>query len=307
MRFVGHGEVSVTVKGGKVVSKALDASLIPVDAQKADPEMRAAFCPDFEAVRAFTRKEVGTLPVELRTRDAYKGMCDYMNLIHTVCLKATGAQISMAAPLTYNGYVRPGTLIYNDMFTIYPYENQLFTVKLSGREVKAYLEASYDQWINTQPNPGGRLLKIVPGDDPRTGQKRWSFIARSYNFDSAAGLNYTVDVTRPLGSRVSITSMASGAPFDPDAEYTVAMTSYRASGGGGLLIHGAGVEADRIPERIVGKYPEIRNLIYDYVSEVGTVDPARIGDPSLIGRWSFVPEALATPALEADMALLFSK
>ena len=101
--------------------------------------------------------------------------------------------------------------------------------------------------------------------------------------------------------------MASGAPFNPDAEYTVAMTSYRASGGGGLLIHGAGVEADRIPERIVGKYPEIRNLIYDYVSEVGTVDPARIGDPSLIGRWSFVPEALATPALEADMALLFSK
>ena len=57
----------------------------------------------------------------------------------------------------------------------------------------------------------------------------------------------------------------------------------------------------------MGKYPEIRNLIYDYIKETGVVDPAAISDPALIGRWSFVPEKLANPALAADMALLFAQ
>ena len=305
MRYVAHGQIDVTVKDHKASARKLAATLIPIDAQKADPAMREAFRPDFEAVRAFTRKEVGELKADLWTRDAYKGMCDYMNLIHTVCLKASGAQLSMAAPLTYNGRVKAGTLIFNDMFTIYPFENQLFVVELSGKEVKDYLEYSYDQWIQTMERPGDHVLKIEPRDDPRTGQRRWSFPARSYNFDSAAGLNYTVDVTRPFGQRVKIASLASGAAFDPEARYKVAMTSYRASGGGGLLLNGAGLQPEASQARIVGKYPEIRNLVYDYVKENGVIEPAAIADPALIGSWSFVPKALAAPALERDMALLF--
>ena len=178
---------------------------------------------------------------------------------------------------------------------------------MTGQEIKDYLEFSYDDWINTVTRPGERLLKIEPRDDPRTGQRRWSFPARTYNFDSAAGINYTVDVTKPAGERVAITSLASGAPFDPAARYRVAMTSYRASGGGGLLPRGAGVNTDDEPECIVGKYPEVRTLIYDYIKEAGTVDPASVSDPALVGRWSFVPEKLAAPALEADMKLLFGK
>ncbi|MBR1575753.1 MAG: bifunctional metallophosphatase/5'-nucleotidase [Bacteroidales bacterium] len=305
MRYVAHGQIDVTVKDRKAVSKKLAASLIPVDARKADPAMREAFRSDFEAVRAFTRKEVGELQAELRTRDAYRGMCDYMNLIHTVCLQASGAQLSMAAPLTYNGRVQAGTLIFNDMFTIYPFENQLFVVELTGREVKDYLEYSYDQWIRTMARPGDHVLKIEPRDDPRTGQQRWSFPARSYNFDSAAGLDYTVDVTRPCGQRVKIASLSSGAPFDPEKRYTVAMTSYRASGGGGLLLNGAGLQPEESQRRIVGKYPEIRNLVYDYVRQNGVIDPVAIADPALVGRWSFVPAALVAPAMDRDMALLF--
>ncbi len=306
-RFVGHGELSVTVKGRKVVSKTPAASLIPVDAQKADPAMREAFRPDYEAVKAFTLRPVGELKADLWTRDAFAGPCGYMDLVHTVCLKATGAQVSMAAPLTYNGRVKAGPLVFNDMFTIYPYENQLFVVSMTGREIKDYLEFSYDDWIRTVTRPGEHLLKIEPRDDPRTGQRRWSFPARTYNFDSASGLDYTVDVTKPRGERVRIASLASGAAFDPGARYTVAMTSYRASGGGGLLPRGAGVNTDEDPSRIVGKYPEVRTLIYEYIRDAGVVDPATLADPALLGRWSFVPERIAAPALAADMALLFGK
>ncbi len=303
-RYVAHGKMHLRVKDGRIVSKSFETDLIPVKAEKADPVMRAHFRKDFEAVQAFTRQEVGVLNTELNTRDAYTGMCDYMNLIHTLCLSREPAQISIAAPLTYNGHVDSGILIFNDLFTIYPFENQLYVVKMTGAEIQKYLEVSYDKWINTVSKPADHVLKIHSHDDPRTRQKGWSFENRAYNFDSAAGINYTVDVTKPAGERVVISSMADGSVFEPAREYNVAMTSYRASGGGNLLKE-AGIDSDKIDDRIVSRYPEIRNLLYDYLMENGSIDPEVIGKESVIGRWKFVPEKVAAPALERDMALLF--
>ena len=306
-RFVAEGKLKVTVKGRKVVSKSVEeVELIPVDAAKADTAMRAKFHDDYLAVKRFTLQEVGELKSDLRTRDAYRGMSDYINLIHTIQLGCAPAQISIAAPLTYNGVVKAGTLIYNDMFTIYPYENQLYVVRMTGQEVKDMLENSYDGWIRTISSPAEHVLNIIPRGDARTGQQGWSFVNRSYNFDSAAGICYTVDVTKPFGSRVSVSSMAGGYPFDPAATYAVAMTSYRANGGGDLL-SAAGVDTDRIEERVIERYPEIRNLLYAYILEHGTIDPAVTGDPARIGSWKFVPERIARPALDRDIQLLFGE
>ena len=304
-RNLGYGSVTLTVKDGKVISKSLSADLLPMDKEKVDEDMKALFRPEFEAVKAFTLKEVGELKTDLVTRESFCGMSDYMNLIHTLSLSCAPAQISFAAPLTFNGHVKAGTLVYNDLFTIYPFENQLFVVKMTGEEIKNYLELSYDNWINTVSSADDLLLKIADRPDARTGQKRWSFVNMSYNFDSAGGLVYEVDVTKPAGSRVNILSLADGSPFRTDAEYNVAMTSYRASGGGGLLKDGAGVNTDLIDERVVEYYPEIRNILYDYLSENTVIDPEVIGDETVIGRWSFVPEDMATKALERDMKLLF--
>lgn len=304
-RNLGSATVTVRVEDGKVVSKTLDAGLIPLDKMKVDVKMREMFRNDYEAVKAFTLKEVGELKTHLRTRDAYKGMSDYLNLLHTLSLGCTPAQISFAAPLTFNGSVNAGTLVYNDLFTIYPFENQLFVVKMTGKEIKDYLEYSYDMWINTIDSADDRLLKIVNDPDPRTGQKQWSFINRSYNFDSAGGLVYNVDVTRSAGERITILSLADGSPFEESAEYNVAMTSYRASGGGGIMRNGAGIDTDRISDRVVEYYPEIREILYDYLIKNGEIDPVKIGDRKVIGEWKFVPESLASKAMDCDMLLLF--
>ena len=305
-RNVAEGKMHLTVKGRKIVSKTYEAGLIPVKAEMADPVMREKFQPDYDAVKAFTLKEVGILNADLWTRDAYRGMSDYMNLIHTLSLGCKPAEISFGAPLTYNGRVASGILKYNDLFTIYPYENQLFVVKMTGYEIKRYLEASYDKWINTVGKADDTLLKIKNEDDPRTQSQRWSFVNRSYNFDSAAGINYTVDVTKPAGERVAISGMADGSAFDPQREYNVAMTSYRASGGGGLMKE-IGIDTDRIDERVVARYPEIRNILYDYLMENGSIDPEVIGLPTVIGQWKFVPEKLVEPAMERDMNRLFQR
>lgn len=304
-RNLGYGTVKVKVEDGKVVSKSLSAELLPLDKEKVDEEMKTLFRPEYEAVKAFTLKDVGELKVDLHTRDAFRGMSDYMNLIHTLSLGCTPAEISFAAPLTFNGHVKAGRIVYNDLFTIYPFENQLFVVRMTGREIKDYLELSYDNWINTVNGAGERLLKIVERPDARTGQTRWSFVNMSYNFDSAGGLVYEVDVTKPYGQRVNVLSLADGSAFLPDSEYNVAMTSYRASGGGGLLKDGAGIDTDRISERVVEYYPEIRNILYDYLQANKAICPEVIGDADVIGSWAFVPETLAGKALDEDMKLLF--
>lgn len=304
-RYLGQGIVNLTVKDGRVVSKSSDASLIPINPKNVDRKMKQTFAKDFEKVKEFTLRQVGELKIPLHTIDAYKGMSDYINLVHTLSLEASGAQISFAAPLTYDGSVKAGTLIYNDLFTIYPYENQLFVLNMTGEEVKNFLESSYKNWIYTYDPAKPALLRIRNTSDPRTGQKGWSFIGRSYNFDSAGGINYEVDVTKPYGSRVRILSMADGTPFNEEATYTVAMTSYRANGGGGLLREGAGIESEELDERILARYPEIREMLYDFILEHKVIDAELIGNPDIIGSWKFVPTDIAEKALENDIRLLF--
>lgn len=295
-RYLGHGKMHLKVEGGKVVSRSFEAGLIPVKAQKADPAMREAFRKEFLAVKEFTLRDVGVLTDDIRTRDSYAGQSAYTNVLHMLNLSCGVADISMAAPLTFNKTIKAGPLVFNDLFTIYPFENQLYVMTMSGEEIRRYLEASYDRWI-CAPNP--HVIKIRSGDNPRTGERRWSFVGTSYNFDSAAGINYQVDVTKPFGSRIIISSMADGSPFRLDKTYNVAMTSYRANGGGGLLA-AAGVE--EAESRIVARFPEIRIILYDYLMATGTLSPYAFGH--ILGSWQFVPEK-ARKQIAADMELLF--
>ena len=299
-RYLAHGKIHLKVEHGKIVSKTFETDLIPVDAAKADHVMREHFRPEFEAVKAFTVKKVGTLVTDLRTRDSYAGQSDYMNVLHFITMNRPDVEISIAAPLTFNGIIRKGDLLFNDLFTIYPFENQLYVVKMTGDEVRRFLEASYDRWIVT---PGEHVLRMVPGDNYRTGQRKWSFENAFFNFDSAGGLIYTVDVTKPMGSRVNISSMANGEPFEPERTYNVGMTSYRASGGGDLL-KAIGIDTDNMDERIVNRYPEIRTLIYECILEHKVMDPQSC--LGIIGTWKFVP-ASAEKKIAADMQLLFGK
>jgi len=298
-RFVGHATVRVGADG----SREFSGELIRTDWSKYDERMDVKFRKDFDKVKDFTNAEVGNLAMDLRTADAYGGMCSYINFIHTVQLTASGAQISFAAPLTFNGTVRTGKLVYGDMFTIYPFENSLFVIRLTGRQIKDYLEYSYALW--TGDGSDGHALKIQSKADSRTGQDKWSFKERHYNLDSAGGLVYEVDPYAPAGSKVSIRSLADGTPFSFDASYTVALTSYRANGGGGHLIRGAGIPHELLPSLVEGRYPDIRTLVYEFVRKYGELTPALVGNVALTGEWRFTPASEA--AVAADLELLFPK
>ena len=260
---IGYGRITLKIEHGEVIDKKVSGALIPLDKDKVDEQMKAVFQPDFEAVKAFTTREVGEISMNLSGRDALKGMSDYVNMLHTVCLEASDAHVSFAAPQAANIFLKPGKVVYNDLFGLYSYDNQLYVVRMTGEEIKTYLEYSYDGWL----------------------QYRWG---PSYNLDSAGGLVYEVDTTKPFGSRVSISTLADGRAFDYAAEYRVALNSYRARGGGDLM-QKAGIDTESIDERVLGTYQDIRTLLDEYISSNSPVDAAMVGDPAVIGQWAFVP------------------
>lgn len=305
-RYLGHGTVNMEVKNGMIVSKSYSAKLIPVDPKKENTELRKKFLADFEKAKEFSTRKVGSLAMDLNTIEAYTGPCDYLNLLHTICRINSGADISFAAPLTFKGKIKAGDIIYNDLYTIYPYENQLFVLKMSGKEILKYLNNVYKLWTAPSIDNNHHALRIVNKEDPRTGQVGWSFVARPYNLDSAGGLIYTVDLTKPQACRVKIISTADGTPFDLDKTYTVAMTSYRASGAGALLKN-AGISEEELKTRVVAKYPEIRDLLYNYLKDKAVVTKEDINRPEIVGSWKMIPEKTAGALLDKDMKLLFGE
>ena len=186
------------------------------------------------------------------------------------------------------------------MFNLYKYENQLYVMRLTGEEIRKHLEMSYDLWVNTMKSPDDHLLLLdthTKGDQQRLGFKNLSF-----NFDSAAGIDYEVDVTKPDGEKVKILRMSNGEPFDEKKWYKVAVNSYRANGGGELLTRGAGIPRDSLQARIIWKSQyDLRHYLIDWISRQPEFNP----QPG--HNWKFVPEDWTTEAAKRDSELLFGK
>lgn len=307
---IGHSIIEVTKVNGKVTNVNSITTIDDVDKNDVDSAMKEYFAADYEEVKRFSTNKIGTLEETIRTREAFRGQCAYTNFINTVMLRATDADIAFTAPLTYDGVVNAGDIRYCDLRTIYPFENEMIMMKMKGSEIKGFLELSYDRWINTCSEnavggDGSHLLKIVGKDDPRNGAKGWSFVEKSYNFESAAGLNYFVDVTKPFGERLIINGLADNSPFDYDEFYKVAMTSYRFSGAGDLLTDGAGISAEEAQKRVVAKYREIRDLINEFIVDNQNIKVNVISDKSVVGEWRFEPASIVEPLIRKDMNLLF--
>ena len=251
---VGRADFTLTVKNGRVVGKQVDYKLVPMDKYPADPDYDAAFREDFLAVKAFANRPIGRLADNIFLADALDGPSSYINLVQTVQLAASGADISFAAPLTSTGVVPKGTVTFKDLVTVYKFENELYLIEMTGQQVKDYLEFSYDLWVNRK--------------------------GPSYNWDSADGILYEVSRSAPYGERVKILSMKDGSPFDPAKTYKVAMTSYRANGGGDLLTEGAGIDPHQVT--VLEKYKDIRSIIGDYIAGQDEIVP------EVSTNWKFV-------------------
>lgn len=301
---VGLGDIKIVVKNGKVVGKDLSAKVVRLKGAEIDQKMEEQFADEIMAVNEFSKSKVGEIKADMPVLNFYWAQSDYINFLHALALSTGKVDISMTATLLLDGKVAAGDVTFNDIKSVYPYANKLVVLNLTGREVLAYLEASYEQWIQTVDGADvEHILNMKQTKDWKTGGMTWKLSKSPANFDSGAGINYTVDVTKPYGSRVVISGMADGSEFSLDKTYSVGITSYRSTGAGGLL-KAAGLDsAEAVAERVTWLGPEFRAILYDYLKANGSVDPAVIGDPKVVGTWKFIPN-FAEEGIRKDVETL---
>jgi len=300
---VGRADITFTgrkIKGKK--QKKITGKLINVADYQPDSEFISKFELQNEKVTEYVNRIIGNSTVTVSSRESYFGSSAFIDLVHSIQLEITGADISFAAPLSFDVSIPEGPVTVGDMFKLYRFENMLYTMTMSGEEVKKYLEFSYSEWFNTMKSPADALLKLRSGKDGKpllTNGKAW-LRNQSYNFDSAAGIDYIVDVSKPEGSRITIKSFTDGKPFEMDKVYKVAVNSHRGNGGGGLFTAGAGIPKDELRSRIISSTD--RDLRY-YILK--SIEAKKTINPEPLNNWKIIPEKWVKTAAAREYTLLF--
>lgn len=296
-------DITITVtKGKKKNSKKqinIESNVVSLKDLQPSGAFMAHFGKQYVNIQKFVTQRIGSIAATIDSRQSFFGPSAFTDLIHSIQLGISGAEISFAAPLSFDATIKKGNIFMSDMFKLYKYENMLYVMMLTGQEIKDYLEFSYHLWTNQMSSPDDHLLLFK--EQTSTGDKsRAMFANPSYNFDSAAGIIYTVDVTKPYGEKISIKGLANGAPFSLKQSYRVALNSYRGNGGGEHLTSGAGIPQDLLSTRIIyASDKDLRYYMMEYIRKQEFISP------KILHHWQFVPHHWVDKAAQNDYKLLF--
>ncbi|MDF1576621.1 MAG: 5'-nucleotidase C-terminal domain-containing protein [Bacteroidales bacterium] len=286
-RFAGEATVTFGAEGPYITGRN-----IPMSEYQPSEEFQEQFDPQFETISTYLEDTITWLAGKMEGRDALFGPSSMLTLIHRVQLDLTGAQLSFTAPLSITAVLQEVPLLVSDMFKLYRFENMLYVMELTGKEIDGFLEHAVGPWFHTMSAPGDPLLNFDPEQAGR-------LAAPYYNFSSASGINYTVDVTKAPGDRVNIECLSGGQPFNEKDTFRVAINSYRGNGGGGHLTIGAGIPKNELAGRI--SWSSERDIRFYLMEHLGRQDTLR---PVSEENWSGIPVHLTAPASISDRKVL---
>lgn len=198
---------------------------------------------DYAASESWLDRAIGFSPGALSAARSRFEDTAIIDLIHQVQLDAGDADVSLAASFNLGARLPRGELTVRDIAALYSFENTLVVIELSGEQLKQALEHSARYFLPAQP--GAPIEALI---DPR---------AFGYNFDMAEGVEYVIDLTQPVGERITDLTYRN-RPLDPDRKLKVAINNYRHNGGGGYTMF---ADAPVLSRSNVS----IRELIIDWV------------------------------------------
>lgn len=163
---------------------------------------------------------LGLATADFQPKDEIRGIPEgklrdtaVIKLIQRVMLKYSGADVAATALYRDNADLKQGIITYANVFRIYPFDNLLYVVKVTGKELKAYMEFSashFNQWkdgdVSISFNPE------VPG----------------YLYDMFAGINYRINLSKPVGERI-VHVMYKGSPLTDSDVLNLAINNYQYS------------------------------------------------------------------------------
>ena len=197
---------------------------------------------------AYVTAPIGTTAERWSTDSARLRDTPLIDFILETERKAAGADLASTAAFSTDLVVNPGPISIAQVAQLYPYENTLRAVRITGRQLRDYLELS-SRYYRTPASP----TSVLETDPQIPG----------YNFDIVAGVDYVIDVAKPPGSRV-VRLEYKGRPVQDGDSFSMALNNYRQTGGGGYaMLSGAPVVYD--------KAQSIRDLLIDEVKSRGAL------------------------------------
>ena len=180
--------------------------------------------------------------------------------------------LSAAAPFKTGGRqgmgyftdIPPGPLAVRNVADLYIYPNTVHIVRLTGAQVREWLEMSAGAFNRIDPQGPAEQNLINPAFP-------------SFNFDTLDGLSYAVDLRQPARydrngklvapeARRIVDLRLQGRPLDEAMRFAVVTNNYRASGGGDF----PGLDGKNT---IVEAPDENRQVLIEYLRAQGTVNP----------------------------------
>jgi 2',3'-cyclic-nucleotide 2'-phosphodiesterase/3'-nucleotidase len=249
----------VRSEGGWQISEYTGENL-PVQGVPADPEITGAFTLVQQRVQAALDGPVGEVTGDVLVDRCRLEDCAAVDLLHEVQMAASGADLSLAALLNARApALRAGPVNWRWIHAFYVYPNTLVAVRLNGAQIYDMLEHAARYYDGLECGADGCT---VVGDPE----------IPHYNVDTMAGVSYRIDPTQPEGSRIK-DLRHNGLPIDPEAEFVVAINSYRAASGG-FYPHLEDAEV------VWRSSEEVADLIGDYL------DQHRPWDPVVDNNWT---------------------
>ena len=215
------------------------------------------------AVVDWMNTPIGEATGPMRASAARAEPTPVLNFVNTIQRKRTGADLSAASAFDLRAGFDRGEIRLGQVVGLYPYENTLRAVRISGAQLKQYLEHSARYF---ETDPVGRVsINRVPG----------------YNYDIVSGARYDIDLRRPPGDRIQNLTVG-GRAVAPGDGFTLAVNSHRQTGAGGYtMLRGAPVVYD--------KGENIRDLLIEEIRTRKVIDPGEYA----AAEWRIVPEGSA--------------
>lgn len=212
----------------------------------------------WDDVCAYADSTLGILGDPLIADGSIWAMNSSLDYIHSIQMGFQGAQVSLASCVQTTARIDAGPFTMRDAFHLYPFDNSMVSLMLSGAEIRSILECSTDRFLTEGPvEPSNRFL-------------------------SAAGIKYVIDLTEPFGQRVKVISMSDGTPFDEEQMYRTTITSFLFGGTESVLPQATGLSGADLQTRLNVSTPT--DIRYYVITQFAL--SSEMGDTVKIKRYS---------------------
>ena len=270
--------------GWAVVDKS--ATSVNVADYEPDPEIVELLAPFDERAKSFAREVVGRLEGgPLAAEAEIEGIptpliedTALIDFINKVALHYSGADVAVSELVSPGANIQPGEIRRCDVSKTYKYTNTLYTLRMTGSQLRRFMEWS-----------AGVLVTWQPGDvtfaiDPER---------RCYEREMPTGVTYKIDISREVGERICDLCWPDGRPVADDDSFVLAVNNYRSNSL--LLAPGMLFEENDMPKIIETDLRSdiggIREMIVDYIENVsgGVITPECDHNWELVG-YEWEPE-----------------